>query len=617
VANRAAMSAETEPTPGTRGTGRAPIPPGERVAPTVPRGSSIRRIMIIGAIVPIAYIWLFEVVRFAVVDRTFNTDLAHLLSAAFLGLSVVAFAIFMLRLMERAQREVMRQNRELETVNAIHEAVDGARAPDEILDRALGTMIEKAGAVSAEATTDEAHDGLRRQRGDVAVADGNGRRLDTVDVPLAVGPTSLGHLRLYFASDHRGPRVLSDAALASIGAQVATALELSRNVRDLERREREANALYDIALRLTSKGDLADLLNGILADAETLLDSEQAVACLALGDSGYRTRGGWADRLALLPGGSLCSFAHAKHDSLSHDANPLCPLRPRGDGVCWLSVPLRTAGEPLGELCVSRTNGVEYTPRDHDLLAALADLTSIAISTSRMREVDEQWTILRERERIAREMHDSIAQVLGVLHLRLRHLQPAAERGDSTTVSRTIAELADLADESYRDVREAILGLRESPGAGAGLVDVLQEYLEKFGRQSSIRTKLVVEGHDLPALSPPNEVQVLRVVQEALTNVRKHAGASEAVVRIELLEDETVISVEDDGTGFDPSRITDALEGGFGLQSMRERIEQIGGTLEIRTAPGQGTGVIGRLPRLGIGEVARNGTVTAHAPAPG
>jgi two-component system nitrate/nitrite sensor histidine kinase NarX len=200
-----------------------------------------------------------------------------------------------------------------------------------------------------------------------------------------------------------------------------------------------------------------------------------------------------------------------------------------------------------------------------------------------------------ERDRIARELHDSIAQVLGVIHLRLRSLEPKVRDVSDNGPATEIADLAEIADEAYKDVREAILGLRESITSAEGLEGALGEYLRKYSRQTGIKATLRCDDAARRALTPRSEVQLLRVVQEALTNVRKHAGAHLAAVSLSADEGVVTLSVVDDGSGFDPSRLEEALDHGFGLASMRERVEQIGGTLAVHTAPGTGTRVVVQL----------------------
>jgi two-component system nitrate/nitrite sensor histidine kinase NarX len=271
-----------------------------------------------------------------------------------------------------------------------------------------------------------------------------------------------------------------------------------------------------------------------------------------------------------------------------------------------LARPLRGADGFLGELCVVRTSGVPFTARERDLLGALADLAAIAVGTARLRQNEEQFAIVAERDRIARELHDSIAQVLGVIHLRLRGLEPEVADAPGNGVATEISELADIADEAYKDVREAILGLRETVGQPEGLEGALREYLRKYSRQTGIEATLHCDGDARRALSPRSEVQLLRVVQEALTNVRKHAGARHVTVSLATSDSLVTLAVADDGAGFDPGRLEESLDHGFGMASMRERVEQIGGALAVHTAPGIGTRIEVRLQQ--------EETRAAHAP---
>ena len=238
-------------------------------------------------------------------------------------------------------------------------------------------------------------------------------------------------------------------------------------------------------------------------------------------------------------------------------------------------------------------------------------MAAIAVRTARLHEAEEQWTIHAERDRIARELHDSLAQVLGVIHLQLRALETRAKDEASHTMAGELSLLADTADEAYKDVREAILGLRETVREDAGLEGSLREYLRKYSRQTGIAASLTCDGDTRRALTPRSEVQLLRVVQEALTNTRKHSQAHRATVRIDCAPGCTTLVIEDDGVGFDPGTIAGEMEGGFGLASMRERVEQIGGTLDVHTAPNEGTRIVVRLD----GEETR-GTPAAQAEGP-
>lgn len=217
-------------------------------------------------------------------------------------------------------------------------------------------------------------------------------------------------------------------------------------------------------------------------------------------------------------------------------------------------------------------------------------------SQERAVDAERQAAVLEERERIAREMHDSLAQVLSVAHLKLRTIEASPELSEATRAE--VSELAALCQESCSDVRESILGLRETGRAGRDFVGGIEHFLRTWSRTSGIAATLTVTPSDaqLP-LTPAQEVQLSRVLQEALTNVRKHSGADHAEVLLRA-EGPTILSeVRDDGIGFDmdsPGRADS-----YGLHTMRERIEQLDGSLVVDSTPGVGTRVVAELPVRG------------------
>jgi two-component system nitrate/nitrite sensor histidine kinase NarX len=261
-----------------------------------------------------------------------------------------------------------------------------------------------------------------------------------------------------------------------------------------------------------------------------------------------------------------------------------------------VTVPVRGPEGSFGDVWLARHEDPPFDDGDRRFLATLAELGSIAIANAQLFEQLRNTATIAERGRIAREMHDGMAQVLGVTHLRLRALEAQPTVRDITDVHDEVADLADLCREAYSDVRESILGLRESSRVDRALMESLRSYLETYQRQSGIPTSLDAEGAEDIVLPSRYQVQILRVVQEALTNVRKHSGAGSAVVRIANGSEWVTFSIEDDGRGFDLGGTLLDRDSGFGLHTMRERMELIGGTLSIDSAPGRGTRVIARVP---------------------
>jgi signal transduction histidine kinase len=219
----------------------------------------------------------------------------------------------------------------------------------------------------------------------------------------------------------------------------------------------------------------------------------------------------------------------------------------------------------------------------------MADLAAIEVEKGRLMQRDREAAVLEERERLAREMHDSLAQVLGYLHLKSQSALAAAQSDETEKVRRDLMEISSVSHESYKDVREAILGLRETVSQRRGFVDALREYTTKFCQMAGLPTSFEVRGSESFVLPPEAEVQLMRVIQEALTNVRKHSGARKACVSLHQ-QDGLRITIEDDGIGFNLAEL-DENSDRFGLYTMRERVDRVGGRLEIDSVEGRGTRV--------------------------
>jgi signal transduction histidine kinase len=222
--------------------------------------------------------------------------------------------------------------------------------------------------------------------------------------------------------------------------------------------------------------------------------------------------------------------------------------------------------------------------------------------TRELAEAKEAMAVVKERQRIARDLHDSLAQNLGYLHLRLAE----AERGSGSVpraqLEGELAELKKVARSAYEEARQAILGLRSVVAGSIGLLPTLSEYLDDWSRHAGVAVDLKVGAEASIALPPVVEVQLLGIVQEAMTNVRKHAGARRAVVSIAEEPGAIRVSIRDDGVGFDPAPVDGKGRTAFGLDTMRERAEAVGGRLRLTSSPGQGTAVDIELP---VREAAR------------
>jgi signal transduction histidine kinase len=256
-----------------------------------------------------------------------------------------------------------------------------------------------------------------------------------------------------------------------------------------------------------------------------------------------------------------------------------------------LTVPLEYKGNVTARLSLGeKESGEAFGEEDVSLLEMFATQAAIAIENARLYEQIQELTVVQERERIARELHDNFAQTLGYFNTKIQAVREllAAARTDAAMTQ--AEQLEKAARGLYSDVREAIDSLWSSASLEHGLERALVEYMSRFEHRTGIETELAQDG-SLAFLQHGRResAEVFRIVQEALTNVRKHAGATKAQVRFHRLDDHVELCVEDDGRGFVPGESLDGER--FGLKAMRQRAESIQAHIDIDSSPGAGTRV--------------------------
>lgn len=217
-----------------------------------------------------------------------------------------------------------------------------------------------------------------------------------------------------------------------------------------------------------------------------------------------------------------------------------------------------------------------------------------ALEESRRNEIE--LAALRERERLAREMHDGLGHTLAALSVQLEAVQ-RLYRVDPERASAQVDALKALTRASMAELRSSLAGLR-APGLGDRSIEpALQALCAEFEQRSGVKAVLALEGHS--ASLPPAVTEALwRVAQEALTNVEKHAGAQQVTLTLTAASQQVTLAVCDDGTGIPAGLLP--LNGHYGLVGMRERVEGLGGALQVTQPPGGGTCVQARIP-IGIG----------------
>lgn len=247
---------------------------------------------------------------------------------------------------------------------------------------------------------------------------------------------------------------------------------------------------------------------------------------------------------------------------------------------------------------VGRSALRDETGRTVGQLYLVHDVTEQLETQERLVEQQQALARLTEREHLARDLHDGVGQVLGFVSLQAQAIRKRVADGEIERANAMLARLAEVVQQAHGDVRDLILALKTAPPEGKWSLSAnLAELLGDFQRQYGVRIDLengAVQAPDL--LDPGCGVQVMRVVQEALSNARRHGGAEKVRVRVEGAGNRVRITIEDDGAGFDFGRVTVNPARQFGLSIMRERMAEIGGTLEVDSSPGRGTRVTVEAP---------------------
>jgi len=257
----------------------------------------------------------------------------------------------------------------------------------------------------------------------------------------------------------------------------------------------------------------------------------------------------------------------------------------------WMGVPLMAKDRAIGLLILAQSQPRYYTRRHADLARTLANQAAVALENARLYEQAQQLATLQERQRLARELHDSVAQALYSIALSARTARTLLDR-DPGKLAEPLDHLSSLAHAAQAEMRALIFALRPESLAIEGLVMVLKKQAEAI--QARYGLPVVMELGAEPSLPIMVKEVLYRIAQEALHNSVKHARATTVEVRLRVLATGIMLEVIDNGVGFDPEQ---SFPGHLGLQSMRERATPLGGTLEITSSPGRGTHIRAVIPQ--------------------
>lgn len=358
-------------------------------------------------------------------------------------------------------------------------------------------------------------------------------------------------------------------------------------------------AVSDAVLAVAAELSVEDVLQRLVDSARELAGARYAALGLPDGEGGFRSflTSGMSEELIASLGplprqhGVLGAILESTESYRTHDMHDHPRFRgwwPDGhpDMRTFLGVPITAPAGVIGGFYLTEKIGADdFADEDVELIELLAAHAAIAITNARLYEESRELSIVAERNRLALDLHDSVSQKLFGLLLSAQAAEMLLER-DPAKAGEQVSKLPGLAREALDEMRSLIFELRPPDLERDGLCGALRKHVEVVRRVRQQEIDLEIDD-ELPA-EPARDAEVLRIAQEALQNVIKHADAQRIRVSLHAAAGRLVLEVEDDGGGFEPD--TPGIRSRrLGLTSMEERAQRAGGTLEIRSAPGAGT----------------------------
>ena len=370
---------------------------------------------------------------------------------------------------------------------------------------------------------------------------------------------------------------------------------------ELERQNRQLSALYGMTAFLNKPNDIEALCRGFL---QRVMDEFHAAAgsIRVLDPSGERLHIvvslGFSSALqesehCMRTDACFCGEATQRGTMIIRDFRKLPRPEEIGcmrDGFQAVSVfQIVTPEATLGTFSLHFRERTTMSSRELQLLEMLGQHLGAALDNQRLSIKARQLAVAEERNLVAQGLHDSLAQGLNFLNLQTQMLGSAVQQRRWEEVEEIVPLLKTGVSESYQDVRELLQNFRTRLGEES-LRKAVDDTIGRFRRQTGLNVELHLDDRDGAPLHPDQQLQVLFILQEALSNVRKHAYASKVTVRIDNHRD-FGMSIRDNGEGYDPKEVAERSETHVGLSIMRERAARLGGQLQMCSAPGQGTEV--------------------------
>ncbi len=370
----------------------------------------------------------------------------------------------------------------------------------------------------------------------------------------------------------------------------------------VEQRTRELRALLEISADISSQLDVDRVLGSVVEKCRQLLGAELSVLCLMNSErqelyvaSANGAKDAIIEQHSTVGEGPARRVVGNGHTVTCTGCETCAMISPEYSGT-QIVAPLRAGKQVLGALCVSHHQEDGLADDASHLLTLLANAAAIALSNAQLFSQAENAAALSERESIATEMHDGLAQTLGYINLQVDQALGKADGRRSNPVREHLLHMQPAVQNAYDTARRMLIGLTEDGISQQSFWAQLEAQLAEFRHQARLPAELRLRGESAPDLPEQPKQQLLRIFQESLVNVRRHASASRVEIILETGPESVAITVNDDGCGFDPAAIPENDHPHLGLKIMRGRAERLGGKLRVKSKPGEGTSVTAEVP---------------------
>ncbi len=372
----------------------------------------------------------------------------------------------------------------------------------------------------------------------------------------------------------------------------------------VSRRTQELTAAFEFSQDIVRQLDSDALLQSVAQRARDLMQGEATSVCVLDGD-GHTLElvagsGAGNDYLGLRQStrrGIALPVIHQHQTVLTEGGCANCGFLHHFPGTSCIAAPLQAGDWALGALCVIRPQH-PFDANESRALTLLANAAAAGLENARLiaigkRQAEENAS-LSERQRLAAELHDNLAQTLGAVNLMAGVTAELIKKGENDTAVTRLKEMQITLKNAYAQVRMALTGLRDPLPETGDLLPEVQALLTDFEAQSGLPVALVIKAEEGVALTAVTQKQALHILREALTNIRRHAQASQVQITIARENGSVVFQIRDDGKGFDPGQVNSPNH--LGLTIMHTRAERSRGQLTIHSMPGHGTQITAVFP---------------------